>query len=109
MSVRRRDGAFAACLALVLGVGVLGVLLLNTSMQQQAQAMARTHDRLAALTAQAQRLAAALDWVSDPATLASRARALRLRPAKEVDYVRLPGRPAKVSGRKPGTGRDRAG
>jgi hypothetical protein len=101
-SARRRDGAFAACLALVLGVGVLGVLLLNTSMQQQAQTMARTHDRLTALSAQAQRLAASLDWVSDPATLASRARALRLRPVKDVGYVR-------ISGRKPGTGRGHAG
>jgi Tfp pilus assembly protein PilV len=101
-SSARRDGLFAGCLALVLGFGVLGVLLLNTSMQQQAQAMARSHERLAALTEQVQRLRTELDWASDPAALAARARELRLRPAKRIDFVR-------VSGRTPAAGRARAG
>jgi hypothetical protein len=84
---RGREAAFAACLALVLAVGVLGVLLLNTTMQQQADAIARQHQRIAALTQQAQNLRTALDWQSDPARLAAGARELRLRPVKRIEFV----------------------
>ena len=109
----RRDAAFAACLALVLTAGVLGVLLLNTSMQQQALAVDRSHARLAALTDELQTLQAQLDWTSDPAALAARAHRLRLRPVKHVDYVRLaPARGrahGRVSARTPAAERARAG
>ena len=100
---------FAACLALVLTAGVLGVLLLNTSMQQQAMAVARSHARLAALTDELQTLQARLDWTSDPAMLAARAHRLRLRPVKRVDYVRLSEGRSTVSGRTPAAGRARGG
>jgi heme exporter protein D len=97
---RGREAAFAACLALVLTVGVLGVLLLNTVMQQQADQIARQHQRIAALTQQAQMLRTALDWQSDPAQLAAMAKALRLRPVKRIEFV---------SARRPAAGRGRAG
>jgi hypothetical protein len=83
----RRDFAFAAFLALVLGFGVLGVLLLNTSMQQQAHRLEIQHDKLADLSVQAQSLRADLDWAADPHRLEALARELRLQPAKKVRYV----------------------
>jgi hypothetical protein len=112
-SARRRDTAFAFCLALVLATGVLGVLLLNTSMQQQAQAMTRSHQRLSTLAEQVQRLQTAIDWASDPQRLAARARALRLRPVHRLEFVRA-ARPGdrvtrRVSERRPAAGRGRAG
>ena len=84
---RGREAAFAACLALVLAVGVLGVLLLNTVMQQQADRIARQHQRIAALMQRAQEMEAALDWQSDPARLDAKAKALRLRPVKRIGFV----------------------
>jgi len=90
---RGREAAFAACLTLVLTIGVLGVLLLNTVMQQQADRIARQHQRIADLTQQTQELETALDWQSDPAQLAAKARALRLRPVPRVTFVN-PRRPA---------------
>lgn len=84
---RGREAAFAACLALVLAVGVLGVLLLNTVMQQQADQIARQHQRIAALMQRAQELETSLDWQSDPARLEAKAKALRLRPVKRISFV----------------------
>jgi cell division protein FtsB len=84
---RGREAAFAACLALVLTIGVLGVLLLNTVMQQQADRIAQQHQRIAKLTQQAEQLRTALDWQSDPVRLAVQARALRLRPVKRIEFV----------------------
>lgn len=84
---RGREAAFAACLALVLTVGVLGVLLLNTVMQQQADQIARQHQRIAMLNQKAQDLQTALDWQSDPAQLDAKARTLRLRPVKQIEFV----------------------
>jgi hypothetical protein len=74
----------------VLTFGVLGVLLLNTVMQQQADQIARQHQRIAALTQAAQELKTALDWQSDPARLDAKAKALRLRPVKRIGFVSPP-------------------
>jgi hypothetical protein len=106
----RRDVAFAAFLALVLGFGVLGVLLLNTSMQRQAHRLAIQHDALADLSLQAQTLRADLDWAADPHRLEALARELRLRPATKVKYVEpKAAKDDPASRRKPAASRDRAG
>jgi hypothetical protein len=84
---RGREAAFAACLALVLTVGVLGVLLLNTVMQQQADRIARQHQQIADLTQRANEIRTALDWQTDPAQLAATARTMHLRPVKRVQFV----------------------
>jgi cell division protein FtsX len=97
---RGREAAFAACLALVLTMGVLGVLLLNTVMQQQADQIAREHQHIATLMQKAQELETTLDWQSDPARLAARAKALRLRPVSRIAFV---------SPRRPGAARAHAG
>src|SRR3954469_4813302 len=92
---RGREAAFAACLALVLTIGVLGVLLLNTVMQQQADEIAGQHQRIADLTQRAQELKTSLDRQSDPARLAAEAKSLRLRPVTRLAFVNAR-RPAAV-------------
>jgi cell division protein FtsB len=90
-----RDAAFAGCLAVVLGVGVVGVLLLNTAMQQQSDRIAVQHQRMAALLQQAQDLRTRIDLLSTPAALAARAHRLRLRPVEHMRFVAVsPSRPA---------------
>lgn len=78
---------FAAVVVLVLAVGVVGVLLLNTALQQQSDWMAVQHQRIAALQQRVQELHQRLDWASDPARLANRARALHLRPVTRIEFV----------------------
>lgn len=97
-----RDALFAGFLALVLAAGVVGVLLLNTSMQSQSDRISQQHLRVAGLLQEAQTLHARLVRLGDPALLAERAARLHLRPAKKVRYV-------DVSGRRPGAGRAHAG
>lgn len=106
---RRGDAAFAAVLALVLGVGVLGVLLLNTAMQQQSHRLAVQHQRVSDLALEAQRLRAAVDRAADPRRLEERARELRLRPAKRVRYVDPRRDVADLSGSTRAAARDHAG
>jgi hypothetical protein len=71
------------------------VLLLNTVMQQQADRIARQHQRIADLTQRAQELETSLDWQSDPARLAAKAKSLRLRPVTRLAFVNAR-RPAAV-------------
>jgi cell division protein FtsB len=97
--------AFAGCLAFVLSVGVLGVLLLNTSMQQRSDWLTAQHQRVAALTAEAQQLQTGLDRAADPNLLAARARQLHLRPVKQVRFVGE----RRVSAPRRGAGRGHAG
>jgi hypothetical protein len=81
---RYADGVWAATLALLLGIGILGVLLLNTSTQTQADRIAAAKGRLADLTLHAQVLQMAADQQDAPSVLAERARALHMRPATRV-------------------------
>ena len=71
-----RDLLFVACLTTVLTVGVLGVLLLNTAMQQQSDRMALQRQHVASLLGQAQQLRTQIDKLSTPQQLAARARRL---------------------------------
>jgi len=84
---RYRDSVWAATLALLLAVGILGVLLLNTSTQTQADNIATAKQRLADLTLHAQVLQMAADQEEAPSVLAARARALRMRPATSVTVM----------------------
>lgn len=103
-----RDALFAGFLALVLTVGVVGVLLLNTSMQAQSDRITEQHQRLADLVQQVQLVHARVVRMDDPAQLAERAARLHLRPAKKVRYLDLK-RADAFSGRGPGAGRAHAG
>lgn len=106
----RRDVAFAAFLSLVLGIGVLGVLLLNTAMQQQSHLLAVQHDKLDQLSIEAQSLRAELLRAADPHRLETLARELRLRPATKVRYVDpRTKRESSTTAPRQAAGRDRAG
>lgn len=83
---------FATTLALVLGVGIVTVLLLNTAMQTQADQISATQHRLAALHLVVQGEQTALDRLSTPGALATRAAALHMRPATTMPMLRLPKR-----------------
>jgi hypothetical protein len=111
---RRRaygDAVFATTLAIVLGVGIMAVLLLNTAMQTQADRIAAAQHRLTTLNLAVQGAQTTLDRLNTPGDLASRAGALHMRPAKGIAVLRAsaaaPTRlPAAVSARararKPG-------
>jgi hypothetical protein len=88
---RRRsygDAVFATTLAALLAVGILGVLLLNTAMQTQADRIAATQHRLAGLNLAIQGAQTTLDRLNTPAELAARAIALHMRPAKGIAILR---------------------
>jgi hypothetical protein len=89
-SQHRRDAVYAVTLAVLLGIGIVGVLLLNTAMQTQADRIATTKQQLADLTLRAQVLQTATDEADSPAALAARARLLHLRPAARVAVLALP-------------------
>ncbi|MDQ1748291.1 MAG: hypothetical protein QOD07_2554 [Frankiaceae bacterium] len=99
-SPSRREAAYAVALGLVLGLGVVGVLVLNTLMQQQARTIAAQQAGLSALALRQQTVQLQLDALDNPRELARRAQALHMRPAGLL----LPLRPAPaVSARGRGT------
>lgn len=86
---RRSRVPFVGLVALILLVGVSGLLLFNTWMQQSAFTQTRMEDRAARLEARQQSLAMSLERTSDPQRLAVRARNLGLVPAVHPAFVRL--------------------
>jgi type II secretory pathway pseudopilin PulG len=103
----RRDFAYAVALGLVLAIGVLGVLVLNTLMQAQARTIAAQRTDLAALSLRQQTVQLQLDAADNPRELARRAQALHMRPAGLLTPLTPPPRGAKPptgSAGKPTTG-----
>lgn len=86
---RRSRVPFFGLVALVLLLGVSGLLLFNTWMQQSAFTATRLEDRASRLEARQQSLEMSLERTSDPQQLAVRARALGLVPAVHPAFVRL--------------------
>jgi len=82
-----RDLLFVVCLTTVLTLGVLGVLLLNTAMQQQSDRMAVQRQRVADLILQAQEIRTRLDRLATPQQLAARARRLHMQPVKRLRFT----------------------
>src|SRR5437763_13413366 len=76
-----REFVYALALGLVLGLGVLGVLVLNTLMQQQARTIAGQQATLSTLALRQQTLQVRLDAADNPRALARRAQALHMKPA----------------------------
>jgi cell division protein FtsL len=85
----RHDLAFVVALTALLVVGVLGVLLFNTSMQQQSRLLDSQRARLASLTEQAQELRTSLDELDQPERIAQRAAALHMQPASRPVFLRV--------------------
>jgi hypothetical protein len=100
-----REVAFVLCLTLVLTIGVVGVLLLNTSMQQQSDQLTAQRQKIAALVTVVQQLDIELDRSADPARLAALARRLHMRPVHRPEFVSM----RAVSARSRATARGRAG
>lgn len=86
---RFAEVAWATTLSLVLGLGIIGVLLLNTATQTQADRIAAQKARLAALALTVEQARTAADQAAAPTALAARARALDLRPAKQIGVLQL--------------------
>jgi hypothetical protein len=87
----RREAAYAVTLGLILGLGVLGVLALNTLMQQQARTIAAQQAALNALALRQQTLQVDLDAADNPRALARRAQALHMKPAGMLTPLLPPG------------------
>ncbi len=87
---------FVLLVVLVLGGGLVGLLLVNTSLQQGAFTVHELERRSAVLSDQRQRLSEALATLEAPATLAGRARALGMVPMTGPVFLRL--RDGKVLG-----------
>jgi len=98
-----RRTPFLMILAVVLGVGMIGLLVLNTTLQNQAFT-ARTLNRDASLLANEQaQLQARVDLLRTPQTLAEKAATLGMRPNQYPAFVKLPegtvvGNPKRVEG-----------
>jgi cell division protein FtsB len=82
-----RDLLFVVCLTTVLTIGVVGVLLLNTAMQQQSDQMTLQRQQIASLTDQAQQLRTDIDRLSTPQSLAAKARRLHMQPVKRLRFT----------------------
>jgi hypothetical protein len=97
---------FAATLTGLLALGIVGVLLINTAMQTQADRIAIVRHRLGTLTLQLQAARIALDQQESPSRLAAQAATLRMRPAAAIPLLRTSARtphrlpaPSRVSAR----------
>lgn len=87
--VRPPRTPFVIVVVAILSAGLVGLLLLNTTL---AQGSFRVHDlqqRTAALQDQEQQLQLSVDASSNPARLAAAARALGLVPAQDPGFIRL--------------------
>ena len=82
-----REVLFVGFLTAVLTVGVLGVLLLNTAMQQQSDRMDIQRQRVASLIQQAEQIRTQIDRLATPQQLAARARRLHMQPVKRLRFT----------------------
>lgn len=84
---RRSAIPFALLILGVLGTGLLGLLMLNTAMDENSVKTAQAQQRQAALTDREQQLAQRLAGLSAPAALASQAAALGLVPNPQPAFI----------------------
>jgi hypothetical protein len=71
----------------ILAVGIVGVLLLNTEMQTQADRIAVAQHRLAVLHLQLQTVQTAVDRANTPGEVAAHAAALHMHPSPRMAFV----------------------
>lgn len=81
---------FVVMVLLVLGVGLIGLLLLNTALQQGSFALSRLEAETTALRDRAEVLASQVAQMESPSELATRARELGMVPADDLEYIELP-------------------
>jgi hypothetical protein len=84
---RRSAIPFALLILGVLGVGLVGLLMLNTAMDENSVRTARAQQRQAALTDREQELSQQLAGLTAPGALASQAAALGLVPNPQPAFI----------------------
>jgi hypothetical protein len=85
-------------LLMLMGAGLLGLLLLNTALTEDAFRLHRLEQQAEVLAEQEQQLSLEVDALSDPAALAGRAAGLGLAPGGGTRYL-PPGTPVPPGGR----------
>jgi hypothetical protein len=89
-SRRRSRVPFALAIVLLIGSGLIGLLLLNTVLAQDAFVLYQFQQQNAALTDQEQQLRQSVAAADAPNSLASRAAALGMVPGGDPLFLRLP-------------------
>lgn len=84
---------FVVLVLLVLGIGLVGLLLLNTALQQGSFALARLDAETTALRDRAELLASQVAELESPEGLAERAEELGMEPADDLEFIELEPRP----------------
>lgn len=95
---------FAVVLVGVLGIGLLGLLVLNTQLQDQSFKLSELEARSTRLAYTEDALQHELDQVSSPASLVAKATALGMRPYVGPGFITMPdgtvvGSPEKATGK----------
>ncbi|NDL59200.1 septum formation initiator family protein [Phytoactinopolyspora mesophila] len=80
---------FVVLVLLLLGVGLVGLLLLNTALQQGSFALARLEAETTALRDRAEMLASEVAVLESPAGLAERAEELGMVPGENLEFIEL--------------------
>jgi cell division protein FtsB len=80
---------FVVLVLLILGIGLVGLLVLNTALQQGSFALAQLEAETTALRDRAEVLASQVAVLESPAGLAERARALGMVPAEDLEFIEL--------------------
>jgi cell division protein FtsL len=83
---------FVLLVSVVLALGVVGLLMFNTSMQQAAFTTSRLEDKAAALTAQEQALAVEVEALRNPQRVAEQAQAMGMVLPAASCFLALSGR-----------------
>lgn len=80
---------FIVLVLMVLGVGLVGLLILNTALQQGSSALATLESETTALRDRAELLASQVALLESPAELSEQARDLGMVPAEDLEFVDL--------------------
>ncbi|WP_166351486.1 septum formation initiator family protein [Phytoactinopolyspora limicola] len=88
-AARTPRAPFVVLVLLVLGVGLVGLLLLNTALQQGSFALSRLEAETTSLRDRAAMLQGEVALLESPAGLAERARELGMVPGENLVFVEL--------------------
>lgn len=88
-SARSPRAPFVVLVLLVLGLGLVGLLLVNTALQQGSFALSRLEAETTALRDRAATLSAEVSLLESPTGLADRAENLGMVPAEEPEFIEL--------------------
>ncbi|MFT4298492.1 MAG: hypothetical protein QM597_02490 [Aeromicrobium sp.] len=85
---RARRAPFVVVIVAILSVGLVGLIVINTALQDQAFELARLQQQAAALEMQQQQLAYEADRMANPASLADAARSLGMVPNENPVFLK---------------------